>query len=260
MKRWVLLLLWAFYGVAPARTAQTLTLAVEDDWFPYAAERNGQPEGFAVDVVREAYRAVGVDVTLKSMPYARCMRVVRYGHMAGCFNSLKDASTVRFYLFHNTPLFVADIGIYRQTGAPLRRPLTVNSLEGKRVGLTNGYTYGDAVERSVAFRKEYALSDLQNLRKLAAGRLDYVLMYSRVMDHLVGRHVLEFRGRFQRVGTAIENPLYVTFSPRHPQGEWAMEQLDAGLAVLHRSGRYHQLEQRWAFGKASPGGWHGQRP
>lgn len=233
-------------GMAYSR--ESLTLLAEDDWFPYAAQRNGQAVGMAVDIVREAYRAVDVSVSFRSMPYARCMKLVEVGREIGCFDSLKDATTEPDFRFGKTPLFHGTIAIYGRSTAAAALPvagLTVAQLSGKRVGLTNGYTYGSEVELDHNMVKDIAASDLASLRKLLLGRLDYALVYSHVADYLQASHRYELAGKVQRVGEVCDEPLYLAFSKRHARSARAMQQLETGLRRLHDSGRYQQIIQSW---------------
>lgn len=223
--------------------AERLTLAVEDDWYPFAAVHNGKVVGMAVEIVREAYRAVGVEVLFRSMPYARCMRQTELGYEVGCFNSLLDSSTRDRFRFGQQPLFHGAIAIYAQ--ASKARPVALPDLAGKRVGLTNGYTYGTAVETDRQMIKEYARNDLANLRKLALGRLDYALVYTRVADYLQSAYPNELSGKLQAVGKVIENPLYLSFSRNNLRAESALRQLDQGLARIRRDGSYAAIATRW---------------
>lgn len=226
----------------PVLAAEQLTLVAEDDWAPYSSLKHGQAHGLAVDIVRAAYQEMGVQVTFRSMPYARCMKLVEVGREVGCFNSLKDATTAPVFAFGRQPLFTATIAIYSHQP---EAGMTVAALAGKRVGLTNGYTYGSEVEQDRRMLKDKAVSDLASLRKLVAGRLDYALVYTRVADQLQHLYSQEFSGRLYRVGTVIENPLYVSFSRRNLRSESAMLQLDRGLQRLHQNGQYQQILQQW---------------
>ena len=229
--------------LSPAGAGERVVLVAEDDWYPYSAKRNGQAEGLAVDIVRAAFAAAGVTVEFKTMPYARCMQAVRQGVELGCFDTLKDASTRDDYLFHEQPLFKATIAIY----APAAFAGSVNAqqLAGHSVGLTNGYTYGNEVEQDTRMLKDKAVSDLASLRKLVAGRLDYALVYTRVADQLQREYGHELSGRLFRVGTVIENPLFVSFSRHNLRSESARFQLDRGLQRLQQSGQYQQILQQW---------------
>ena len=240
MLRYFLALLFCL--ACGALAAEPLTLLAEDDWFPYAFARDGQADGMAVEIVREAYRLVGVAVQFRTMPYARCMQLVEVGREIGCFDSLQDITTLPMFRFGQQPLFSATIAIY---GHQPESGMTVAALADKRVGVTNGYTYGNEVEQNSSMRKDWAVSDLASLRKLALGRLDYALVYTRVADALLKRNPRELAGLVYRVGTVLDNPLYVSFSRRNLHSEAAMIQLDHGLKLLHQQGKYQPIIDRW---------------
>ena len=83
--------LWALlFAGAVALAGERIRIGAEDDWSPYSSVSKGKPVGFAVDVVRAAWAASGVDVELVPLPYARCMKEVDRGLLAGCFDTLHD--------------------------------------------------------------------------------------------------------------------------------------------------------------------------
>ena len=238
----LLLLLTACAMPGPAFAAEPLVLVAEDDWYPYSAKRNGQAEGLAVDIVRAAYAAAGVTVEFRTMPYARCMQAVKQGVEIGCFDTLKDASTRDTYLFHEQPLFKATIGIYAPAAFSGR--MTPKQLVGHSVGLTNGYTYGDAVEKNDAIRKDMASNDLLTLRKLIAGRVEFALVYTRVADWLQQQSP-ELRGGFRQAGVLLEDGLYLSFSKSRRESAEAIRQLNRGLAQIRANGTYARIEGDW---------------
>ena len=85
---WLALAIAALATTAMAAPEKIL-LAAEDDWPPYSsvrADRSG-PEGFAVDVVREAFATQGVQVGFVVVPFALCMLMARTGEALGCFDA-----------------------------------------------------------------------------------------------------------------------------------------------------------------------------
>ncbi len=79
--------------VGGAVAADRIRIGAEDDWRPYSYVAEGKPVGFAVDLARAAWAAAGVELELVSLPYARCMREVDNGTLAGCFDTLRDPRT-----------------------------------------------------------------------------------------------------------------------------------------------------------------------
>jgi len=237
---WVLLLLGA-----GCQAGERVRIGAEDDWRPFSYAVAGQPTGFAVDVVRAAWTAAGVELELVSLPYARCMKEVDRGLLAGCFDTLRDALLESRYRWHQQPLFRAMIGIYGRAGAvDARSPLTLESLRGKRVGTTHGYDYGEAFDGDRSMQRDVAPSDVSSLRKLVAGRIDYALVYDRAAN-AIGRANPELAQGYVRMGVLAEQNLYLSFSRDFPGIERLIVLFDQGLTKVRSSGEYARIEARW---------------
>ncbi|WMW81764.1 transporter substrate-binding domain-containing protein [Undibacterium cyanobacteriorum] len=224
--------------------AQSITLIGEDDWYPYSAHKDGKLQGFAVEVIEAAYAAVDVKVNFKSAPYVRCLMLVETGQELGCFDSLKDSKLSAQFLFHQEPIFRAEIGIYGLSDST-QSGLSAADMRGHRVGLTHGYTYTDVIDKDDSIVREQAPTDLSNLRKLILKRSDYSLVYTRVVDYLQSRYPKEFKGKIKQVGSITVDKLYVSFSKKRPESAKFAALLDQGLRKIRGNGLYAKIEQRW---------------
>jgi polar amino acid transport system substrate-binding protein len=237
----LLLLLWG----TPLLAGERVRIGAEDDWSPYSYVVNGKSAGFAVDLVRAAWTAVGVEVELVPLPYARCMKEVDKGLLAGCFDTLRDPKLEPQYRWHQQPLFKAKIGIYgRADAGGDAREMTLESLRSKRIGTTHGYDYGAAFDGDSAMVRDVAPSDLSSLRKLVAGRVDYALVFDRVANQ-IGRTHPELGKAFALKGVLVEPSLYISFARSYPDIERTITLFDQGLARLRKSGEYARIEARW---------------
>nr|WP_315493934.1 transporter substrate-binding domain-containing protein [uncultured Rhodoferax sp.] len=241
----VVLFCWAA-GVAGAGSAaaERIRIGAEDDWRPYSYVVEGKPVGFAVDLARAAWAAAGIELELVPLPYARCMKEVDNGTLAGCFDTLRDARTEARYLWHKRPLFKARIAIYGRSNAPDTRPVDAAGLLGFRIGVTNGYDYGEAFDNDARMQRDVAPSDLISLRKLVAGRVDYALVFDRVAQQIASVHPDLAKGFTQR-GVLVEPLLYISFTKRMPGLEALIARFDAGLERVRQSGEYVRIEARW---------------
>lgn len=231
-------------AAAEERT-HSITLVGEDEWYPYAAYKNGKLQGWAVDIIDAAFSAVNVKVTFKSAPYARCLMLAETGQELACFDSLKDSKLSKLLLFHDEPIFKAEIGIYALQNSA-NSNLQVSDLRGKQVGVTHGYTYTDEVDTNQSINREVAPTDLSNLRKLLRQRSEYSLIYTRVVDYLMNRYPEEFSGKIKQVGSIGQNSLYVSFSRQRAESAKYAELLDRGLRKIKKNGTYSKLEQKWS--------------
>jgi polar amino acid transport system substrate-binding protein len=225
--------------------AETITLVSEDNWYPYAALKDGKISGFAVDVIEAAYAKMNIKVEFISAPYSRCLMLTKTGRALGCFDSLNDVTLAPDFLFHHEPLFKATIGIYASSKNQLTS-VNVPDLDGRIVGVTHEYTYGDAIENDKKIVREVAPSDLSNLRKLLKARSEFSLVYTRIVDYLQVAYPDEFKGKIRQVGVAFEDNLYVSFSKIWPDSKRYANLLDQGLVSIRADGTYKKLEQKWA--------------
>lgn len=225
-------------------TGNSITLVGEDEWYPYAAFKDGKLQGLAVDVIEAAFAAVNVKVQFKSAPYARCLMLAESGQELACFDSLKDSKLSKNFLFHTEPIFSAEIGIYALDSSR-EKNVQIDALHGKQVGVTHGYTYTDKVDIDHWIVREVAPTDLSNLRKLIRQRSDYSLVYTRVVDYLVSRYPDELRGKIKQVGSLSKSALYVSFSKQRAESAKFAELLDQGLRKIKKNGKYAKIEQKW---------------
>ncbi len=229
---------------SPVDAAQLIRIGAEDDWRPYSYVVEGKPVGFAVDLARAAWAAAGVEVELVPLPYARCMKEVDNGTLAGCFNTLRDARTEDRYRWHKRPLYKARIAIYGRSDATATGRVDREGLLGFRVGVTNGYDYGAAFDNDARMQRDVAPSDLVSLRKLVVGRVDYALVFDRVAQEIARVHPDLGQGFTQR-GVLVEPLLYISFTRRMPGVEALIARFDAGLDAVHKSGEYARIEAKW---------------
>jgi polar amino acid transport system substrate-binding protein len=228
-----------------AWAAKTYTIIAEDDWYPYSSQIKGISVGFAVDVVRAAYSAVGVDVRFKVASFKSCMAQVEAGTELGCFDINRDEDTRARFIFHSESLFADTGGIYamEKPGMPAR--VAPQNLIGYRVGFTNGAVYGDFLDRSRGIQREYAMSDLSNLRKLVAGRQDFSLVSTVIADYIFKTHPDDFTVMPKLVGVVSNQKMFVGFSQKRAESKEAAALLDAGLIKIRANGTYRKIETQW---------------
>ncbi len=201
----------------------------------------------AVDIVTQALAAASSRVQLNPMPCSRCMQLTRIGRLTGCFDTVRDRSLETEYLFHRQSLFQANANIYTRVHAKQisrQSKLTTQDLEGRRGGVTNGYTYGDEFDFNTNINKDISTHDVDSLHKLMLGRVDYVVMFEKVATYLARRYPDTFGDMIRQVGLIRPMSLYVSFSKRHPLAPSYMAALDRGLVIIRQNGEYAVIEAR----------------
>lgn len=230
----------------PILALDTIEVLAEDAAPPWSLPDG---TGYANDVVCAAFRAAGVDASLRVMPYARCKEMTVRGEAAACFSMSWLPEFEGKIVFSAKPLFTYTSDYFCNTGKPLKARREEEITETIRVGIVAGYEYPLSLyqlrDRGLA-RLESARSEALNLKKLAAGRLDAVLLnyneYKTASNMMAEAGVT---GKVVRAFPCGTFGSFIGFSVAHPNGAWAKRQFDEGLASIQADGTLAALQTRW---------------
>lgn len=222
----------------------TVTIGAEDDWAPYSSAPGGRAQGFAVDVVREAFALAGVKAQFIALPYSRCMAETRAGRLLACFDAVPNSLIRSHYLWPELPLFSTHMNIYARAGSTLRK-LRAQDLEGRTVGVQRDYEYGDEFDLNTRIVRKVVDKNEQGFRMLQAGRIEFMAAEARIAQALFRSRPQEFGGRFTLVGTVATPDLYIAFSKRAAGSSAMLARFNDGYARLRRTDRYKQIENKW---------------
>jgi polar amino acid transport system substrate-binding protein len=225
-------------------SAETITVGAEDDWAPYSSVVNGKAEGFAVDVVREAYAAVGITVEFEVLPYVRCMAKARAGKLIGCFDAVPNGMIKPHYLWHAHPLFTTHMNVYALAASP-EQGMSATQLEGKTVGVARDYEYGDEFDLNTKIVRKVVDKNEQGFKMLQAGRIQYMAAEQRIADALFRRYPQEFGGKFKLAGTVATPGLYMAFTKNSADAARYLAKFNQGYATIRSNGKYKDIEKRW---------------
>ena len=242
-----LIVLVMLLNSASARAqSNSLVIAVEDDAAPWS---RADGTGYANDVVSAAFKAVGVDVELRVVPYARCKRMAIRGTAAGCFSMSPSPEFNGLIELSAKPLFTPYAGYFYNVNKPPQAKRQEDLPAKTVVGTVIGYEYPPEFERLVKagiITLEESPSEVMNLKKLAAGRVDLALL---TYDEMKSPAWLMTRaGVGDKVKTTFRAGAlnsYIGFSLKHPQGAWALQQFNKGFDIITRNGALRRIQQMW---------------
>lgn len=237
----------AFASILPLHVAsrETIDVGVEDAAAPWS---QADGTGYANDLVRAAFDAVGIDLRLHVLPYARCKQQVLNGALVACVSMSPAPELNALVRFSAQPLFVFTCRFFENPRFPLPRRVE-DFPRGVRVGTVIGYEYPPEMLTRLArvgATLESAPSEETNLRKLAAGRVDAAVVNSdnvKSSDWVAERAGVT--GKVRSILSVGRMPAYVGFSTVHPRGRALADKFDRGFARLVRSGERDRIERRW---------------
>lgn len=242
----VLTLLCVGAQIGSAHAASEMTIMVEDASEPFS---RADGSGYANDLVRAAYKAAGVDLTLSVVPYARCREYLKKARVPACFamSWSKDLENTGI-VFSKEPLFevYADVFI---NGASPKTPKTLADIRpGSMVGIINGYEYPHEVAalEKAGVRLERNTDDRANLKMLAHDRIDAVILMTSEFDDINRR--LDTSKSRDSARLAFRSGLmksYIAFNLKNPQGKLARDAFERGYALIVSSHEADRIRQRW---------------
>lgn len=245
-RRDLLLSMLALPAAAGMAQTRTVVIGAEDDWYPYSAEVNGRPEGITVELVTAAFRAIGVEVRLESVPYVRCMAQTRTGSLVACFNTTRTVQIENDYAWPARPMFEERFLIWALADAPTPRAggLQVRDLEGQPVAVTRGYEYGSEFDGNTRIQRVVTSHDENNFRLLLRGRAAYTLAPD-INARLLFKRQPDLAGKFKVVGQLSAFGIYTAFSRRHPQSAEMLAAFDEGMKIIQANGTARASHERW---------------
>ncbi|MQP67115.1 transporter substrate-binding domain-containing protein [Niveispirillum sp. SYP-B3756] len=181
-------------GCLPGRSAMAQVQAQTEnvvrlaslDWPPFTGPHLPD-QGRSTAIVQAALAGAGLDLQVDFLPWQRALASgLRDPDFQGYFPEYRDATMARHCLLSD-PIGNSPLGFAERVDAPAPwRQLA--DLAGRRIGIVRGYVNNpefDAMAAAGGLTVEPAVDDATNLRKLAAGRLDLVVIDSNVLSYLL---------------------------------------------------------------------------
>ncbi|MGL6042226.1 MAG: substrate-binding periplasmic protein, partial [Deefgea sp.] len=167
------------------------------DPFPPFVDPSNPTGGLTIEVIRAAYKTQGHEVKVEYVPWARAEAGVASGIYDILPNTWFSEERSKKFLF-STAYANNTIRFVKRKGDPFIFT-GVESLKGKRVGVTRGYTYSDVFKNSTLFNREDANNLLINLKKLQAKRVDLTLDDEAVINDTILKYNPKLFAEFELV-------------------------------------------------------------
>jgi polar amino acid transport system substrate-binding protein len=244
------LILAARLGLASTGLAGEGPVLAADIWHPYSCEDPARP-GFLTEIASQALASRGHDPSYTVRPWSRAIMEARAGRVDGLIGS--PVGELPDFIYPECNLGTSRTTFYVRPGTDWHYA-GVESLEGQRVGIVEGYPYGEPLDTEIRehperFAKSWGEGAVViNLRALAAGRVGIV-----AEDPLAVEEFLRETGQpglFVAAG-ALEEALRISvaFQPASPRSKEYAADLCAGIKDLERTGKLKEILQRYGLSR-----------
>ncbi len=202
--------------------------------FPIPLMVENKDKGVFVELTQEVARRAAIPIDIRVFPPQRTINSFSQKKVAGIFPALDVTNPGP--VSKSTPIYIKVDYIFYKKG---NRRVSIQDLEGRRVGLTRGYPYVKELTGNPKIRIELANDDETNMKKLAAGRIDAF-----VVEEKTGLAAIKKSGvtgiEYDPAHKLSEQQVYYAFQPT-AEGKQTAEKFSQALKSMQKDGTFSQI-------------------
>ncbi|RPJ68815.1 hypothetical protein DRW07_01485 [Alteromonas sediminis] len=233
--------------VSKSVLSDTVTIRA-DEWYPINGDPNSNKPGFMIELAKAVLEPAGHSVDYQVMPWERALDSVRKGSHDCVVGAYKEDAPD--FVFPKNHWGLDSTGFFVNNDSDWKFD-SLNSLLTKKVGVINGYAYGEELDELIS-NNPSVFSGLggndaleKNIKKLTAGRIDIIIESPNVMRAKLEELKLS---NVKQAGTLGEaSPMYIACSPAKPSSSNYVELIDKGTDALRASGKLSEILARYGM-------------
>lgn len=226
-------------AVAAPVPGKILTVAA-DEWCPINCAPGSDRPGIGIELAKRAFEPLGYRVRYITMPWAEALAKARAGKVDAVVGANRNDDPTLIFPVNGISEMSDDFYVLRGNNWRYQGDYT---LKGKRIGVVEGYGYGEVVRKAIdanniipgAIQAVSGNDALQrNLEKLRTRNIDVLIESKPVMDYNIKSMNLD--DEIVWAGGVPQGKVYLAFSPALAQSKERAEQYDAAMRTL-RAGK-----------------------
>lgn len=210
------------------------------------ADENNEAGGAAVELVKEVMKELKHTVQIQVLPWTRSMMLTKEGKADAIFTCYKNPEREGYLDFGAEVLVPQVVSLYVKKGSKATFKGDLKELVPFKIGILNTISYGqifDKAKDELKLKTERVEELDQNFKKLAAGRIDYVI--SNRYSATVELNRLKLQDEIVELPRAVEViPSYIAFSKARKLAA-LRDEFDRVLKHFKKTGRYHEILEKF---------------
>jgi polar amino acid transport system substrate-binding protein len=221
---------------------------VDSPYPPYSIGELGKAPtgGVAVELVNEIFNRLGVKLSIEMHPWKRTLKMAELGRADGITLLMRDEERSQYLTFSEVVFEGKEVFYYNRDRLKTFEWSSFADLEPYKIGLVNGYTYGEDFLKAIdifGLKVEYDDSDDICLQKLMAGRIDLFLV-----DDLVSKTQIAQNDDMKKSLAVSSKPVtvypyYVAFS-RQSQAKDLLPEINRVISEMKADGSIDRVVGR----------------
>jgi sorbitol/mannitol transport system substrate-binding protein len=236
-----------FAGGVLAHGSEVVRLAAVE-MAPYLGA-NIERQGYAAEVARLALERAGYKVDIRFYPPARAFSLTESGSVDGMLPIAGDRPAGGAVVL-SRPFPGLNLGLLKRRAAHISYPEdarrspedVLRTMTGYRIGVPRGQMIPAVFDAVGSLQLEYVGNDLQNLDKLALGRIDLMLVDKYRASDLMVLHRPHLIGQFEFLNPALfSTPFHLAWSLRSPRHAELAAAFDGALQKMMADGELDEI-------------------
>jgi polar amino acid transport system substrate-binding protein len=238
--------IFAWWWLMPLPASPHPLVLAATEYPPYYSEAMAHG-GPVTEITVDALHKAGLEVEVRFMPWARALRLGELGEVDGLIGVWRSPEREQKFIYSH-PVISNRVALCKRASS--REPSRFEGydrLTPYTVGTVRGYADPPGLA-AAGIRSEPSTDDLQNLRKLLAGRVDLVLIDTRVGQYLMQEQLPAALKEVQCLEPAVQEPeQYLVITRHRPDAASLIQRFDAQLQHMRADGEYRAAVSRWGL-------------
>ncbi len=233
-------------SVVLSNTAVAETYSFVGTTFPFILEQkpNGEIYGLGADIARKVVQRLGHNLTITMYPFKRALRMIERGEADVFIGPYKSAERETFMSYNTYAFYQDPMVFYGKADLSFIWGGEFSSLEGKRIGLTRGWSYGTKFDQyKKNLQTDTADTVKANFQKLLVDRIDLFATHPRNASKLIDELHIKEKVKML-LPPIIVNKGYYGFSKKRNLEKFLI-QFDLEFKKMIESGEILQLNQKY---------------
>lgn len=237
-------LLGARFPIAAAAADDTLQ-GFTENLAPLNYQDDVGPQGFSVDLLRMVAAGAGQKLELHVLPWQRAMQMAEAQPASVLFSLTRTPEREAQFQWLG-PITQRRILIYKLASRTDLSLTQLGDLGATRIGVVRDSAADKQLQASglkPGQQLEHGLDDATNVRKLIAGRMEYVAL----LDWAAAFHLRQLKLPYATLQPVMDHDITKAYwyGLRTDTDPALVKKLQAELDAIKRDGRYERLKQRY---------------
>ncbi len=218
------------------------------DWPPYIINREND-RGYIYEIVDEAFRRSGYRADIRFYPWARAVAQVESGNIDVLLPEYFSSEREKTCLFSD-PVPGGPAGLMKRRDLDVQWPFNpvtepekaLRALGDYKFGVVRGYINTEAFDRADYLKKDYAVSDELNIRKLYHKRVDFIFIDRNVADYIILKEHKLYSDTLEFMEPPMEEKeLFLAFSKKAYGSLLKLEAFNKALSEMKSDGSLDKI-------------------